>query len=140
MFTTTTTDAKVCGSRSPSVAARESALVDRCGVEVEMLVELSQARPAGAFRAALVRHERRWFDEDPTPDHTEQIVCQRALPHTLPAVFAAVDTWLFDEHKLRVLPHSWVPCEAGPDAGVALLLEGRAIPAHPINGPLGCWG
>lgn len=136
----TRADERVCGSRSVSVSAREPARDDLYGVEVEMSVQLSQARPAGAFHAALVRHERRWFDDDPTPEDTEQAVCQRDLALDLPAVFAAVDQWLFGEHKLRVLPHSWVPCEAGTDTGVALLLEGRAIPAHPISGPLGCWG
>lgn len=111
-----------------------------CGVEVEMSVQLIQSAPSGAFHATLIRHERRWFDDDPAPEHAEQAVSQRHLAYPLPAVFAAIDEWLFDEHQLRVLPHSWVPCPAGPDTGVALLLEARAISAHPIVGPLGCWG
>lgn len=113
---------------------------DHVAVETTWHAQITLPAVGNPFHACLIREDRRWFDDDPNPDIAEQIVCERDFSTPLPTVWAAIDQWLFTGHKLRVLPHSWAPCEAGNDVGCALLLEGRAVPVHPINGPLGCWG
>ncbi|MCV6991830.1 hypothetical protein H7I87_02765 [Mycobacterium timonense] len=109
-------------------------------VETQMRVEVLLPAVGAAFHAVLVREDIQWFDDDPTPDIQQYVVCERDLSVALPSVFAAIDAWLEHEHRLRVLPHSWQPAESGADTGVALLLEGRAAPALPIRGLLGNWG
>lgn len=126
--------------QSPYRVGPLSERADYVAVDTQMTVTVTLAVTGGYFTAVLLREDRRWFDDDPTPEVVERIVCEREFATPLPAVFAAVDEWLFRGHKLRVLPHSWTPCDAGPDVGVALLLEGRAVPVHPVAGPLGCWG
>lgn len=115
-------------------------LAAHAGVETRWSAVASLPAAGAAFQVTLVREDRAWFDDDPTPDITEDVVCEREFAVSLPALFAAVDEWLFAGHKLLVLPHSWTPYASGPDAGVALLLEGRAVTAQPIAGPLSCWG
>lgn len=120
----------------------EQLLVDDfVAADTRWRAEISLPAVGAAFRATLVREDRRWFDDDPLPDVDEHVLCEREFAVSLPTLFAAVDEWLLLGHKLRVLPHSWTPCESGPDVGVALLLEGSAVPVHPVvAGPLGCWG
>lgn len=122
------------------MAAAAVNLLDHIAVETRWCVVMSLPKVDAPFQVVLTREDRLWFDDDPDPDIAEQIVCEHEFAVPLPSLFESVDEWLFVGHKLRVLPHSWVPCESGPDAGVALLLEGRAVPAHPVAGPLGCWG
>lgn len=114
--------------------------VDHFLSDVQMSVTVCLPAPGTPFQATLVRTDLRWFDDDPEPDITELPVCERSFAVPLPELFAAVDSWLCSQHRLRVLPHSWTPCDAGGDTGCALLLEGRALPAMPISGPLGHWG
>lgn len=121
-------------------AALSTDLSGHVATETTWRVELSLQTINAALHATLIREDTTWYDDDPTADVTEQVVCERDLAGVpLPAAFAAVDGWLVAEHRLRVLPHSWVPCDSGGDTGVALLLEGRALPARPI-GVLSNWG
>lgn len=108
--------------------------------EVQMSVTVCLATAGTPFLVTLVRTDLRWFDDDPDPDITEHTVCERTFSDSLPGLFSAIDDWLCTTHRLRVLPHSWVPCDAGGDTGCALLLEGRALAAMPFSGPLGHWG
>lgn len=108
-------------------------------VETSWSTVVSLTAVGAPFRAVLIRADSRWFEDDATPELVEHVLCEREFSLPLPAVFGAVDEWLFQGHKLRVLAHTWTPCESGPDVGVALLLEARAVPVHPLPGPLGCW-
>lgn len=105
-------------------------------VESVLRVEVSLPSAEAAFHASLIRTDCSYFDDDPTPDIGEHVVCEHDFSTALPAVFGAVDEWLFQGHKLRVLAHTWTPCESGPDVGVALLLEARAVPVQPLPRPL----
>ena len=109
---------------------------DRVAVETTWRAELSLLATGESFQARLVREDTTWFDDDPAPDIAEHVLCEHEFATPLPAVFCAIDDWLFQGHKLRVLAHTWAPCESGPDVGVALLLEARAVPAHPVPEPL----
>lgn len=113
---------------------------DNVAVHAELAVELYQETTDGPFTAILVRHETRWWDDDPDPDYVDTIVSRSEFATSLPEVFAAVDAWLVTGHRLRVQPHTWRPSDSGPDVGAVLILEGRTVPTHPIaGGPLGCW-
>lgn len=106
---------------------------DHVAIEADMRVELSQAAAGGPFEVTLLRHEIRWFDDDPRPDYAETVVCENSFAVPLPAVFAALDRWLMRGHRLKVLAHTWRPGESGGTTGVVLLLEGRAIPAVEVR-------
>ncbi|MEB3071952.1 hypothetical protein [[Mycobacterium] vasticus] len=121
-------------------AAISTDLSGHVATETAWRAELSLQTIGSALHATLIREDTTWYDDDPHGDITEEVVCERDLVGVpLPAAFAAVDEWLVGEHRLRVLPHSWVPCDSGGDTGVALLLEGRVLPARPID-PLSNWG
>jgi hypothetical protein len=98
-------------------------------VHVSMRCELSQESSSSVFTAALIRAEQRFWDEDPEPDLIETIVCETELDCLLPAVFEAVDQWLYTSHHLCVTPTSWRSGITGPSTGFAVLLEGQAAPA-----------
>ena len=106
-----------------------TALLDTVVTSTQMWVEVSQATER-TFEVTLIRRDHRFYDDDPDPDLIETTVCERTITASLPAMFAAVDGWLINEHRLRVLPHSWraLSCQTGTD----LLLEAHALPAQPI--------
>ncbi|MUL61122.1 hypothetical protein B5P44_00785 [Mycobacterium sp. CBMA 213] len=104
---------------------------DQSRVESVLRVEISQPSEGAPYRARLWRESR--LDDDPTPDVSVTVVSERKLAGPLPSVFSAVDDWLIAEHQLFVLPDSWESGETGPDAGVVLLLEGRAVPVLGIT-------
>ncbi|MUL61054.1 hypothetical protein B5P44_00445 [Mycobacterium sp. CBMA 213] len=102
---------------------------DTVAVETIYLVQITLSAPGAPFRAVLYRENTSWFDDDPTPDIDQEIVCERDLTVSLPAVFSAVDSWLVREHRMRTVPNSWQAGEFGADTGVALMLEARAAAA-----------
>ncbi|MDD4865606.1 MAG: hypothetical protein PHQ28_00255 [Mycobacterium sp.] len=106
--------------------ADEAAPGDHPAIEVTMLCELSQVTPEGPFSATLIREETRRWEDDPEPDVVETIVCEVELSAPLTEIFSEVDRWLLARHHLRIVPSSWEPGETGPDAGVVVLLTGRA--------------
>ncbi|MEB3065511.1 hypothetical protein [[Mycobacterium] zoologicum] len=121
-------------------AAISTDLSGHVATETTWRAELSLQTAGATLHATLIREDTTWYDDDPDADVSEVVVCERDLPDVpLSSMFAAVDEWLIAEHRLRVLPHSWVPCDSGGDTGVVLLLEGRALPARPID-PLSNWG
>lgn len=136
---TTAVGAEILQPPTPAAHGRCSNPSDHVAVETTWRAELSLLSTGSAFQARLVREDTTYFDDDPAPEFAEQVLCEQNFPTSLPAVFGAVDDWLFQGHKLRVLAHTWTPCASGPDAGVALLLEAQAVPVHPVTGPLGCW-
>lgn len=115
------------------MAATVTSHGDHVGVEVQMMCEVSRLTSADQFVATLFRIESRWWDDDPEPDVAETLVCEHEFDVPLPAVFAAVDRWLVQGHRLMVVPASWQIGNTGPGTGLALLLEGRAVPARPIS-------
>lgn len=104
---------------------------DTVAVETIYLVQITLSAPGAPFRAVLYRENTSWFDDDPTPDIDQEVVCERDLPVALPALFSAVDSWLIYEHRMRTVPSSWQAGEYGADTGVALMLEARAAAANP---------
>ncbi len=106
---------------------------DNMIAESTLRVEISQVDGAAPYRARLWREVSRRFEDDPSPDVSITVISERKLAGPLPSVFSAVDDWLIAEHRLFVLPDSWESGETGPDAGVVLLLEGRAVPVLPIT-------
>jgi hypothetical protein len=109
---------------------------DGPAVQVSMRCELSQESASSVFTAALVRAEQRFWDEDPEPDLIETIVCETELDCLLPAVFEAVDQWLYTSHRLCVTPTSWRSGITGPSTGFTVLLEGQTVPAAVAVGHL----
>ncbi|OBK40321.1 hypothetical protein A5658_22065 [Mycobacterium sp. 1245111.1] len=114
-----------------TIAAHGAPNADNQGpaVQVSMRCELSQETCSSVFTAALIRAEQRFWDEDPEPDLIETIVCEIELDCLLPAVFQAVDQWLYAGHRLCVTPTSWRSGITGPSTGFAVLFEGEAGPA-----------
>lgn len=99
-----------------TIAAHGAPNADNHGpaVQVSMRCELSQETCSSVFTAALIRAEQRFWDEDPEPDLIETIVCENELDCLLPAVFQAVDQWLYAGHRLCVTPTRGAPASPGP--------------------------
>nr|WP_172692689.1 hypothetical protein [Mycolicibacterium sp. CBMA 213] len=96
-----------------------------------ILVELALPLSGGPFRASLFCEETALSDVgEPSPDVQYRSIAERDFLVSFPEVFAAIDDWL-TIWSLCVPRYTWLVCESGPDAGVALLLEGRATPLLP---------
>lgn len=98
-------------------------------IDRRLYVEVSRDAGASSFDVVLIDRTLRYYTDDPTPDITKTTVAETVITVSWPGLFAAVDTWLHDEFRLRVLPHSWSAGSSGGTTGIELLLEGHVLPA-----------